>query len=524
MAWVTGTATDYLDLLDQLIEVATSQHLATVAVSAGGTGYSVGDIVTLVGGTSSHAAKAEVLTVSGGVVTSIQVDEGGAYTSTPGNPVSTSGAGNDDLTVTATWANTGWTVKRRTQEAASATVAAGGSGYSVNDKLTLLTEDSVGEGVASVFNVDTVSSGAVTAVSLDTAGDYEEVHSSTADIATSVAPAGGSGCELNVTFQDAPTQEGIVILEGTGGGSDNILVGIRTYNVAAENGFDTSRNWTLAGFTGFNSGLVYNGQPGIGPTEGNPASSSGGAYVTLKDSSGTNISFWFTIDSFRIAGVAKCTDGVETHYLSWYLGFLNRFATANELPYPIYIAGSTSRHNAYFTDTESGRLSGLTECIRVTALDGPAWFLRTDSVWQEAQNSSVSDTGAPARSRTIDYTIYPCGQTDNSIPAVADQIVLDSDIDWDNIIPPTGVPGSPTVQLKKTPNSGGDLNPLWPATLVMSDGSNLDIQGELDGIFWVSAANGEASEDRLLIGNDRYHIFQNGNRTTVFSFMAIKQG
>lgn len=86
------------------------------------------------------------------------------------------------------------------QQALSATVGSGGTGYTVNDHLTV----SGGTfGTAAVFNVDNVSGGVVTAVSLVTAGDYEVVPSNPA----STTGGTGSGCTLNVTYEGVAPDE-----------------------------------------------------------------------------------------------------------------------------------------------------------------------------------------------------------------------------------------------------------------------------------------------------------------------------
>jgi len=61
---------------------------SAAAVSAGGSGYVVGDLLQISGGTGT-AATLMVTAVSAGAVTSASVISAGAYTSAPGNPAST---------------------------------------------------------------------------------------------------------------------------------------------------------------------------------------------------------------------------------------------------------------------------------------------------------------------------------------------------------------------------------------------------------------------------------------------------
>jgi hypothetical protein len=525
VSWQEGTATDYLALLQDLVDITTNSYVDSAAVNAGGTGYAVGDILAIDGGTTvgGHTAAVEVLTVSTGAVTSVRIYRGGAYTVNPGTGATTTaetGSGNDDCTIDTTIASAGWTEKRRTQEAASAAVGSGGTGYSVGDDLTVV--GGVGVGTAAVFNVDSLSGSAVATVSLVTAGDYEEVPAN--DVATTVSPAGGSGCELTVTWQDASTQDQVLILEGEGGGSDEILVGIETYTVAAQNGFDTCYNWSLVGMTAYNANLDFDSQPGLGPSDGAPPSSDGGAYIPLKDNDGFPIYWFASVTTRRIALFCRTEDGADTKYMHAYLGWSNPFGTTTEFPYPIMIFGSTPRHNAFWDDDEDGRTSGLCECIGLSGMTGPGWFRRTDSVWQEVKNSQAVDTGTPSRAALDEYTVYPGGRADT--PADTEDLIvttLTNTIDFTKIIPNSGIPGSPTVQIWPTPDTGGDVEVPIPLTVVASESTNFEIHGELDGCFWLSAADGKSSEDRLLISDDRYRIFEGGNRATVFSYICVKE-
>lgn len=73
--------------------VAPQNFIATaVAVSAAGTGYTAGDTLTVVGGTSTIAVELTVATVGGsGEITGVSISNAGLYTATPSNPVSVTG-------------------------------------------------------------------------------------------------------------------------------------------------------------------------------------------------------------------------------------------------------------------------------------------------------------------------------------------------------------------------------------------------------------------------------------------------
>lgn len=73
-------------------------------VTAGGSGYLVGDILSVVGGTSTETAQVKVTTVSGTAITAVAVFDPGNYTVLPTNPVTTKGgSGNAAATLTLNW-------------------------------------------------------------------------------------------------------------------------------------------------------------------------------------------------------------------------------------------------------------------------------------------------------------------------------------------------------------------------------------------------------------------------------------
>ena len=79
--------------------------LVHAVLAAAGTGYSVNDVLTLSGGTSTVAATITVSTVnaSTGAITAFAISNPGNYTVMPTSPVSTTGGFGTGATVTATW-------------------------------------------------------------------------------------------------------------------------------------------------------------------------------------------------------------------------------------------------------------------------------------------------------------------------------------------------------------------------------------------------------------------------------------
>jgi hypothetical protein len=82
-----------------------AQEALTVAVAAGGggTGYQVGDILYLVGGAFEAPTRLEVTAEVGNVITGVSIDEEGAYSSVPSNPVSVTGGSGVGATFDLTW-------------------------------------------------------------------------------------------------------------------------------------------------------------------------------------------------------------------------------------------------------------------------------------------------------------------------------------------------------------------------------------------------------------------------------------
>lgn len=70
-----------------------SKSVVSATVGSGGSGYSVGQVLTVVGGTFTTAATFEVTTVSVGAVTGVNLLSGGTYTAAPSNPAATTDTG-----------------------------------------------------------------------------------------------------------------------------------------------------------------------------------------------------------------------------------------------------------------------------------------------------------------------------------------------------------------------------------------------------------------------------------------------
>ena len=407
MAFIIGQASNYQDLVDKIHDIATGTSLQTIsAIATAGSGYVVGDLLSVSGGTSTIGAVIEVTSVGGtGDITGTRVYNAGLYSVTPANNVSVTGGSGTNAEFTLTWNTNGWTAMRATN-------------------------------------------------------------------------VGGSG-------------QREVILRGSGGGTDQIFVGLQTY---VESG---ATNVELRGFTGYSSGLTWLQQPNISTP----------CYVPAQ---ATAIDFWLSVKPRRIIGVAKTGSG---NYSSFYLGFLNPYATPSQWAYPLYIAGSTSDSDVLSTSS-SIEYSSIVDPIAHTNSDGPACIRTAAGSWEEVYSSYL--VSATRSANTDDTLMYPSGVitsdvTGGDIWYTSGTTTLSNAIEWPLFIPDTAIPGSTSSRFYPTVGATPKYIRL-PATIVSGSPSRT-IHGEIDGCFWFNTNDIVQAENRLQDGNDFYRVFASGSRT-----------
>lgn len=427
MSWIRGNATNYLDLSDVLVAAATGSSVSSVdSVAAGGSGYAIGDIITLTGGTFSVAAQLEVLTLSGSAVATVRIYNAGIYTVAPSDPVaqgSTDGSGTG-ATFNLTLATNGWTADRNTT---------------------------------------------------------------------------WSGSEKEV------------IMHGSGGGSDAIYVGWRTFSGSGYYNFE------LHGFTGYDSGLDHDEQPGASPGfhDATLDLNKHGCYLLCINST---LSYWLNINSYRMILIIK----VGSAYFNAYLGFGNRFGTVSEYPYPMCIAGHTSQPLDPYSQTKLS--SGLTDpwADNTYLNNGPMTVMNTDNQWYQVKNGSVA-IGVRSSNRDVCVTPAqtPAGTTDGSV-APEDKFFGGGSGThvFSDIINQLSLGGNPTINTETIPGTT-NAHILLPATIVMFTPS-VQILMELDEVYWCSGFN-IVTEDRIIVGSTVYRVFQNCNRTDTYAYLAIRE-
>ena len=548
--WQTGSATDYFDLLYQLRQVMTGRHVATAAVNAAGTGYTVGDVLTVVGGTSTHVATLEVVTITGGggtgPVGTVRITNAGAYTSdpTPTTANGVTGGTGSSCTIDITVANTGWTEVMESRRALSAVVSAAGNGYNVGDEIEV--QGGIGQGVSTnvekaVFTVSTLTGGAGTGVATVTVKATEEGHYQglPANPAATliVTGSGDDACTLTVTYESRlPDDHSVLVLEGAAAGSpDPVQIGFWTYEGTISS--LEVRNWGLFGFAqDYDVAALFHNQPGIsgglkitgddGAME--PSTSLGSVNLPLKgdDGGGTYpLLFYMSVTDRRVMLAVYNETATIKNWVTAYMGFTNQFGTTDEIPYPCVIAGSASKT---LTSSLDASTSPVTTSIvhmlssDVNTLHGPAQMLNPAGTWQKLSNGYLNTSNA--FSRTNEWNTVPGGYVNliNNTFRPGYAIIPAQTFDWTEMID-YAVSQTPEFELYPSPDTTATkLYVLVPVSVIVGTGAGNDPShvwypfGELDGLFWFSYTDAGAGIDALDymdIGTDRYRVFRQGHRS-----------
>jgi hypothetical protein len=271
--WIHGSSADQADMSSDLTAILAGESLDAAVLNAAGTAYTVGDILTIAGGTANIAAQVEVVTITGGggtgPVGTVRISNSGSYSANPTTTANavTGGTGSS-CTIDLTMAVTGWTVDRDIGMAVTTvdSVAAGGTNYVVGDEITL-TGGTTGD--ACVLTVATLSGSAVATVTITNAGYYNL--QPTDPVAQGSTDGSGTGATFNLSFGGDRT----VIAHGNGSGSDAIYVGWRTFGDVPGDYY----NWEIHGLTGYSASLPLIEQPGasVGNHEGGSTVDPGGS-------------------------------------------------------------------------------------------------------------------------------------------------------------------------------------------------------------------------------------------------------
>ncbi len=433
--WEQGQATDHKDLSDQIRDILSEEHIATVVINAGGTGYAVDDIVTVAGGTVLHGLNAtlRITAEAAGVITGVRVETGGAYTVAPTLVANAAtGAGNDDATFDLTIEETGWTI--------------------------LIDETTFG-----------------------------------------------------------PNNDYRVMLEGANGGvaGDEVYVGWQTFQSGSDpNDFYNIR---AAFMTGYNNMLDFADQPGFFTAP----------YMNAQNKVAYPIDYWIQATDRYFTVVCKPENASITMYAYMSMGLFDPFATQDEFPYPIYVAGGSARNVAFWTtnSNEDGVLSGIAGLINYRGVNFPLYMRDPSGTVNGFSNREY--TSSQAHTQETDRCSFPCGEVNVSTLSGVDDIV---DVNFNGLpIARFAHPQSnskdnaPQYTIMPMPDSPDDLRLMWPLVLGERPALGDEIWGEIPGAFW-TVGTGLNSEDEVVAANDdRYKVFLGGRRTQIWSWFALKE-
>ena len=524
----------YLGFLTSMVAVATSHHVSAVAVNAGGSGHVVGDRITITHASAHHDLVLEVTSVSSGAITGVIIVNGGAFA----------------------------------ERLASATVNAGGTGYAVGDILEV--QDGAGASYekAKVY-VDTVSSGAVTGVSVfETGGAYSTTPTTTAAATIGRGPstyAGGDDCTLDLTMQSIIGTSGIAqsSTDGAGTGAtfdltlthsgwsavlnrnsnlidsadyqkEVVLLGTVSTGDAPYIGFFTYRQDSAGqkrygvacfGMTAFNAGLAMASQPNIGPIAWTLGANEGSNILVAEEVAENNL-WGISVTPRRICGFIRGNiAGEADSYHTFYVGFGNGFGPATTTPYPMIVAASSNVANRRTSDSES---TGLSEAFQSPNGTGPIYYLRkSDLAWTTVRNA-ITPTN-----REESDVMWPRGVTLE--PAAPHRIVDDDNY----LMLGDGFLGSHfranvTGRIYPTPGAT-PIYPLLPLTIVSSGGLttpnvNATIVAELDGCFFIGGVDDTGTvftpEDEIEQGGVRYVLVPNSTDSLAnrpYQFIAFRK-
>lgn len=262
-------------------------------------------------------------------------------------------------------------------------------------------------------------------------------------------------------------------------GSEEIFIGIRPY----QNFSSDYYNWELRSALGYNPAAAFDAQPGISPA----------SYSLMWNS---QIKYWFFANGQKVIVVAK----VSTTYHLIYLGKYLPYALPSQYPYPVIVSGSTGvqtlrwSNNTYANANITGPNEGHLLCDA-----GGVWrkIRHIGSSWYSAGNYLVTTSGTKAYSGSEDnfeVLVWPRAN------ARSNWNLVDTDQSW--------------------PDGSYTLLPFilfsLPASIV---GSNK--YGEIEDIKWVSG-HLNAPENVITVDGEQYICFNNIFRSNNSNYFAVR--
>ena len=529
----SNRATDVRDLLTKLVAFATSQHVATVAINNGGTGgtYVVGDVVTLTDASAYLDARFEVLTVSAGQILTMRIQDSGAFAIRASSAtVGTGGSGyvvGDILQVQGGSAREEAKFEVATlsgSAVATVTLFETGGAYSStpsNDAATL------GIGPSTFAGDDacelTVTYGSLigtTGLSVTGGGG------SGATVDITLAETGWDASERNTNDRLITTfdlQKQVTFKGDASGKTNKPFFSIRTR--VDESGVIDRFNLELNGQITHNASLDVDSQL-------LPSTS---VFMPGNEDELQDIDFWISADDQRIfmvtninPGAGSTDDGV---YMHLYAGYLDTFATESEDPYPMMVFASSRTANVD-PAVASQSITGISECVAPTASTAPCYYYRAeDSSWVNVFNSQNLSA-----SQEVTNGMFPLCQVPiiDSTSFRSYNVSAPGPISFYTGIGSTSR-ASPSVRYMPIPGTTPVHLPI-PLTIISRPGdaapsATLDtVRGQVRGVYWISASTGtgstpatitDFSEDFVTIGSDRYRVFHTHVHTQLYHYICV---
>jgi hypothetical protein len=140
---------------DRLVTFAASGSVNSVDIQNGGTGYTIGNVLTVQGGTPTTATQLTVTQVSSGRITAVSISTAGSYGYglTPNNPATVTGGAGTGATFVLGYTAYGPTVQALTDEAGNIDTK-----INANARLQIGLYKSSASGVISLINTDNLPS------------------------------------------------------------------------------------------------------------------------------------------------------------------------------------------------------------------------------------------------------------------------------------------------------------------------------------------------------------------------------
>lgn len=367
----------------------------------------------------------------------------------------------------------GWTQLEYTdvdKEATAVAINGGGTGYAVDDVLTVSGGTYTTQ---TTLTVTSVSGGVIDGIEITEPGQYSVIPSNP----VSVTGGTGSGATFNMTYDFITTLDMTLSLQAPGNGaSARMYLNIATVHDEG----DAFYSWEIYGATGYDSGEAYGSMPGAG----------GPTYFNLWQNT---ISYWFYANDRRVIVVAKCS----TNYMSMYGGFLLPFALPTEYPFPHCIIASYPEIEA--PDLNNARNSMIAD----PGANGAAWYRRrTTENWVEIENqNSSSGSIAPSTGQRPFIWPHKTGRTQGSGTGTNPNY-------W-------GPDGFHTMKLNA-------LNESVLMQCHVIDLDDLTIVGALEGVFSTTGFN-RTTEQVITIGARTFRLFQRAFRNQPGDFFAVEE-